>query len=197
MTNLSNKYRFSFTAGALLHEEMVMAANELIHHDFKIERLSASVLKKDRSKTNKREFAEVALRIKTLDDKEIEFLAKGSIVLSKQVALLACVRAYSFIRDFFFYVILDKVNLFDFSLTERDYISFVRSRELDHPELEALADSTKYKVKQVLFRIIDQAELIDSIKSKNINPNFLEPRLGAWLSEQGKLNEVKLLLGWV
>ena len=195
MTNISNKYRFSFTAGALLHEEMVLAANELIHHDFKLELLSASVLKKDRSKTNKREFAEVALRLKTLDDKEIEFLAKGSIVLSKQVALLACVRAYSFIRDFFSYVILDKVSLFDFSLTERDYISFVRSRELDHPELEALADSTKYKVKQVLFRIIDQAELIDSIKSKNINPNFLEPRLGAWLSEQGKLNEVKLLLG--
>lgn len=195
MTNISSKYRFSFTAGALLHEEMVLAANGLIHHDFKLERLSASVLKKDRSKTNKREFAEVALRLKTLDDKEIEFLAKGSIVLSKQVALLACVRAYSFIRDFFSYVILDKVSLFDFSLTERDYISFVRSRELDHPEFEALADSTKYKVKQVLFRIIDQAELIDSIKSKNINPNFLDPRLGAWLIEQGKLNEVKLLLG--
>lgn len=195
MTNISNKYRFSFTAGALLHKEMVLAANELIHHDFKLERLSASVLKKDRSKTNKREFAEVALRLKTLDDKEIEFLAKGSIVLSKQVALLACVRAYSFIRDFFSYVILDKVSLFDFSLTERDYISFVRSRELDHPELEALADSTKYKVKQVLFRILDQAELIDSIKSKHINPNFLEPRLGVWLTEQGKLNEVKLLLG--
>lgn len=174
---------------------MVLAANELIHHDFKLERLSASVLNKDRSKTNKREFAEVALRLKTLDDKEIEFLAKGSLALSKQVALLACVRAYSFIRDFFSYVILDKVSLFDFSLTERDYISFVRSRELDHPELEALADSTKYKVKQVLFRILDQAELIDSIKSKHINPNFLEPRLGAWLTEQGKLNEVKLLLG--
>lgn len=195
MTNISNKYRFSFTAGALLHEEMMLAANELIHHDFKLERLSASVLNKDRSKTNKREFAEVALRLKTLDDKEIEFLAKGSLALSKQVALLACVRAYSFIRDFFSYVILDKVSLFDFSLTERDYISFVRSRELDHPELEALADSTKYKVKQVLFRILDQAELIDSINSKHINPNFLEPRLSAWLIEQGKLNEVKLLLG--
>lgn len=195
MINTSNKYRFSFTAGALLHEEMVLAANELIHHDFKLERLSASVLNKERSKTNKREFAEVALRLKTLDDKEIEFLAKGSLALSKQVALLACVRAYSFIRDFFSYVILDKVSLFDFSLTERDYLSFVRSRELDHPELDALADSTKYKVKQVLFRILDQAELIDSIKSKHINPNFLEPRLGAWLIEQGKLNEVKLLLG--
>lgn len=195
MTSSTKKYRFSFTAGALLHEEMVLAANELILHDFKLERLSASILKKDRSKTNKREFAEVALRLKTLDDKEIEFLAKGSLALSKQVALLACVRAYSFIRDFFSYVILDKVNLFDFSLTERDYISFVRGRELDHPELEALADSTKYKVKQVLFRILHQAELIESIKSKHINPNFLEPRLGAWLTEQGKLNEVKLLLG--
>lgn len=195
MTSTTNKYRFSFTAGALLHEEMMLAANELIHQEFKLDRLSASVLNKDRGKTNKREFAEVALRLKTLENKEVEILAKGSLVISKQVALLACIRAYSFIRDFFTYVILDKVNLFDFSLTERDYISFVRNRELDHPELEALADSTKYKVKQVLFKILDQAELIDSIKSKHINPNFLEPRLGAWLAEQGKLNEVKLLLG--
>lgn len=189
------KYRFSFTAGALLHEEMILAANDLIDKNFDLDQLSASVLNKERSKTNKREFAEVTLRLKTLENKEVELLAKGSLTLSKQIALLACIRAYSFIRDFFIYVILDKVSLFDFSLTERDYISFVRNRELEHPELEALADSTKYKVKQVLFKILDQAELIDSIKSKHINPNFLEPRLGAWLAEQGKLNEVKLLLG--
>jgi hypothetical protein len=188
-------YRFSFTAGALMRKEMVLAAKELIKQDFELKQLSPNVLNKDRSKTNKREFAEVALRLKTLDDKEVEFLAEGSLSLSKQVALLACIRAYEFIKDFFAHVILEKVNLYDFSLTERDYISFIRSREMDHPELESLADSTKYKVKQVLFRILDQAELIDSIKSKHINPNFLEPRLGAWLTEQGKLNEVKLLLG--
>jgi hypothetical protein len=195
MTSSTNKYRFSFTAGALLHEEMVLAANELINEHFELERLSAEVLKKDRSKTNKREFAEVALRLKTLDKKEVEFLAKGSLAVSKQVALLACIRAYDFIRDFFDHVILEKVTLFDFSLTERDYISFVRSKEMDHPELEGLADSTKYKVKQVLFKMLVQAELIDSIKSKQINPNYLESRLNTWLTKQGKLNDVKLLLG--
>lgn len=195
MADVINRYRFSFTAGALLHEEMVISANALINENFEIDRLSPKILNKDRSKTNKREFAEVALRLKTLDNEEVEFLASGSMSLSKQVALLACIRAYNFIKDFFSIVILDKVSLLDFSLTERDYNSFVRSKELDHPELEHLADSTKYKIKQVLFKILHQAEFIDSIESKQIHLNYIEPELRSWLIATGKLNELKLLLG--
>lgn len=195
MTEISRKYRFSFTAGALLHQEMRLAAEALILADFDLKELSPELLMKSRSKTNKREFAEVALRLKTLDKQEVELLAQASLTVSKQVALLACIRAYDFIKDFFNEVILDKMSLFDFSLTERDYISFVRNKELEHPELEALAESTRYKVKQVVFRILHQAELIDTPKLKNININYLDPLLKESLAEKGKINEVKLLLG--
>jgi hypothetical protein len=174
---------------------MKLVADIIVSENKSVDTISHEVLDKSREKTSKREFSEVTLRLRSLDAKEIEYLAHGSLQLSKQVALLACIRSYGFIKDFIEDVILEKVSLYDFSLTERDYNSFVRNKEIDHPELEEIADSTKYKIKQVLFRILDQSDMIDSIKEKQINHNYLESSLATYLGSMGKHNEIKLLLG--
>ena len=41
----------------------------------------------------------------------------------------------------------------DFNLTDTDYLSFIRRKEVDHDELAELTDLTQGKVKQVIRRI--------------------------------------------
>lgn len=188
----SSKYRFSFTAGSLLLDEMRVTAQELLESGVALNQLSSDILGKSRGKTNKREFAEVTLRMSTLDPFEVEQLASGPLEIARQIALLACIRSYGFIRDFLADVVLEKIQLFDFSISDRDYNAFIARKEMDHKELEDLADSTKYKIKQVLFRILVQAKLVDTIKNRTINAHYLEPQLKSWLQEQGKVDELKL-----
>ena len=44
-----------------------------------------------------------------------------------------------------------------------------------HQELEKFSDSTLKKAKQVMFRILEQAEIIDNVKDRTIQPQILQP----------------------
>ena len=56
----------------------------------------------------------------------------------------------------------------DFNLTDTDYISFIRRKEINHDELANLTDQTQAKVKQVIFKILEQAGIIDNVRDKEI-----------------------------
>lgn len=178
-----------------MHAEMKLVGKQMISNSFLISSLDPKSLKKERLATSKRQFREVMYRLGHLESEEVKMLVESGNILSKQIAFLACIRSYRFIYDFLNEVVLEKISLFDYSITDRDYFSFLRRKELEHPEIGQLADSTKDKVKQVLFRILYQTELIDSSMQRNINPDYIDPTLRTWLGEEGKLNEVKLLLG--
>ena len=61
----------------------------------------------------------------------------------------------------------------DYNLTETDYISFIRRKEINHDELANLTDQTQAKVKQVIFKILEQAGIIDNVEDKEIQLQIL------------------------
>lgn len=189
------RYRFSFTAGALMQKEMLIVASFARQNNISLNEIDASILAKARAKTNKREFSEVSIRLKTLSQEELTLFTNANDRLAKQLCLLACLRTYNFIKDFFTEVILEKITLYDFKIVDRDYNSFIHKMQMEHPELEALSESTKLKIKQVLFRILVQSKIIDSLKGKHINLNYLEPELKSLLQQNSRKAEIKLLLG--
>ncbi len=190
---VDSTYRFSFTAASLMVTELYELACKVVESGAKIESMTAKDLKKERAVTSKREFTEIQLRLATLTRRELEFLTEAKFDERKLLCLVAFGRTYGFFRDFVEEVLVEKVSLFDFHLTDRDYFTFVNRKQIDHEELERLADSTKKKIKQVVFKVLEQAGIIDSIKTKNL----LIPHIGRSFEKlicQTNPYDLKLLL---
>lgn len=167
----SHKYDFSFTAASLRLNEMILVANATLDKrdiDF-INELGAG-----KSTTGKRMFAEFNKRISKLSELELRYLVDADLVSQKQIAFLSVCKAYGFIRDFVIEVLREKMMVFDDQITEGDYISFLRRKQELHPELEKITEITISKIKQVTFKILEQAGIIDNIKSKKIQPQLLD-----------------------
>jgi len=166
-----HKYDFSFTAASLRLNEMILVANATLDKrdiDF-INELGAG-----KSTTGKRMFAEFNKRISKLSELELRYLVDADLVSQKQIAFLSVCKAYGFIRDFVIEVLREKMMVFDDQITEGDYISFLRRKQELHPELEKITEITISKIKQVTFKILEQAGIIDNIKSKKIQPQLLD-----------------------
>jgi Putative inner membrane protein (DUF1819) len=188
-----NKYRFSFTAASLMVSEMVELSCKLVESGANVASLTADDHKRERAVTSKREFLEIQLRLATLTIRELEFLAEAKFEERKLLCLIAFGRTYGFFKDFIEEVLLEKVSLYDLHLADRDYFTFVNRKQIDHEELDQLANSTKKKIKQVVFKVLEQAGIIDSIKTRNIQI----PHIGRAFEKlicQTNPNDLKLLL---
>lgn len=188
-----NKYRFSFTAASLLLNELISFSRMILEENILLEDLKPEMMNRERAKTKKREFAELFIRLKVLDRPLMEKLVYGTQDDQKQIAIIVFGRAYSFFRDFMDEVVQEKVTLFDFKITDRDYNSFVSRKSIDHEELEQLAQTTKSKIKQVVIKVLHQAGIIDNIKDRNIMVPMVDWKLEQVIAATDP-NDLKLLL---
>jgi hypothetical protein len=68
-------------------------------------------------------------------------------ILSQNKLPFVCMQNVFIIRDFVVEAIREKILVFDYQITEGDYISFYR-RKLDlHPEMDTITELTEKKIK--------------------------------------------------
>ena len=166
-----SKYQFSFTAASLRLNDFVQTARLKKEHqvvDY------VNLLGAGNSATGKRMIAEYNKRLATLTDEQMSVLIDGYLSSQKQIALLAICKTYAFIRDFTVEVIREKLLLFDYEVSDGEFIAFLRRKTESHPELEKITDKTTYKIRQVTFKILEQAGIIDNIKNRHIQAQFIE-----------------------
>lgn len=142
--------------------------------DLNIVKESGVVFGSVKSRTTDREFREIRKRLEKLTNQQKGILIHGDLNSQKQIAFLAACKHYAFIRDFSIDVVRDKVLVFDYQLHESDYNSFINNKILIHPELEEFSESTKKKAKQVMYRILEQAGIINNAVEKTILPQILQ-----------------------
>ena len=188
-----NFYKFSFTALSLKVKETIFLAQKLKNEDLTLDDLSPYDLSDPRGATSKRKFQELIRRLHQLSEDEISLLAHGNQEAQKQICLLAFARYYRFFYEFVTEVMLDKIMVFDYELTDRDVNSFISRKSIDHPELESLAETTRKKVIQVLWKVLEQAELINSVQERKIIPPFLDERLEKLILKSNP-NDLKVFL---
>lgn len=167
-------YRFTMTGASLMVSEFVELAKILTKDNFSSEDLSGYEMNKDRETTKKRELRELKFRLNHLSEKEIQTLTVTRIENQKLITFLANVRLYRILREFIEEVIWDKVIVFDEQLGYRDFANFIYNKTLIYQEIENLSETTIKKVRQVIFKMLEQAGLIDSVKSKKIQIPFLD-----------------------
>jgi len=166
MTESTFKYEFSLTGSSLRVNEMILFATKYINEGL-------LEFKSDKGTTNKRMVSEFKKRIDNLTVNQQELLLNSNFSNQKQLAFLSACKTYSLLRDFVIEVVSEKYLIMDFNLSDTDYISFIRRKEINHDELANLTDQTQAKVKQVIFKILEQAGIINNVRDKEIQLQLL------------------------
>ena len=175
----TDTYILSFTsAGLAFSESIVIAETYLMLGDWKAtkEKVKSENLIQARTRSSlQRVYREIEPRLKELSADQLELLVEGTIQEQKQLLWLAVCKRYAYIREFAVEVIHEKYMRMDYEVTDFDYDAFFNRKADWHEELDRLADSTRRKIKTVIFRMLREAEIID--QDHIILPTILTRRM--------------------
>ena len=178
MATESNIYNMSFTAGAAMLNEMHAVAEAFLECDgdwklTKEKTFRENLMEKEKMSSNQRYFALMKQRIEVLNSAELYMLVNGTVAIRRLIVLLAICKAHSFIYDFIsenvrdcFYNQYEKISPANFN-------EFYNEKKYVHPELEKVTELTVGKMRQVIFRILEQTELIEDAESGILHRPYL------------------------
>jgi len=167
-------YRLSLTGADAMIPEFVRIA-QWIHQGNRMSDLDPAIVGREKKVTNQRKLRELKRRIEKLTPKQIEILVDGDPDSQKQITHLALCKSYRIYHDFVTEVLAEKIQVFDHQLTELDYNSFISRKKTDDQKLDEAAEATHKYVKQIIFKMLHQVEIIDSLS----NPIILSQRLNS------------------
>lgn len=159
-----DRYALSFTSGALLTREAVIAAPLFLEvRDWGLVRdrlRSENLLQARTASSGFRLAREVAQRLAVLTDPELELLRDASPSERGHLMWVAACRRYALIGDFAEEVVRERFLLLTPTLGYDDFDSFVRGKALWHPELAEVKDSTLQKLRSTVFRMLTESALL-------------------------------------
>ncbi len=175
----TTKYTMSFTTGGLfLHESMTVAGLYLDLGDWTAVRdrvISGNLLQTRTVNTARRIIGEISARLKILTEEEMRILMDGSRQDRQHILWMAVCQRYRFIREFAVEVIREKYLRLDMNLSHEDYDAFFNARAEWDDKLERLAETTRKKLRSVVFKMLREADLLT--RDHIINPVMLSPRV--------------------
>ena len=174
-------YSMSFSTGGLFRLESVELALIFLEiNDWtavQIKVLADNLLQARTINTSKRFCREIISRLKTLTRSEVELLVHGNIQEQSYLLWLAICRRYKFIADFAVEIIRERFINLKADLHNEDFNSFFDRKSEWHPEIDKLRPSTRNKLRQVLFKILREADLLSDnniINAAILSPRFME-----------------------
>lgn len=169
----------SFTPGALFHQESLKLVflyfDVMSWAEARAIAVEDNLLQTRTTNSGKRITREICSRLKHLHGDELMILQNGSSQEQTQVLWLAICRKYTFINDFAVEVIREKFLTFQHDLLPSDYDAFFNAKAVWHEELEQITASTRAKLKQVIFRMLRETDIINA--HGVINPVILSERV--------------------
>lgn len=178
---IEEKYRLSFTSGALLANESSLVV-DAYGQTMDWSRTRQLILDENRLQTRTIQSSKIILReiigrLKTLTKSQIDFFRSASLLEQKSLLWFAICKHYKFIGDFAIEVVREKYLKLDYILSRENYDRFFNDKAEWHPELEKLTERSKQELRKNLFRIMREAEIIDSnntIISAILSKEFIE-----------------------
>lgn len=179
MTKAKDRYSMSFTTGSLFRIESVKLANLYFEikdwDEVRNSVISDNLLQARTQNTLRRVCREIISRLKTLALNEIELLIQGSSQEQGYLLWIAVCRRYKFIADFAVEIIREHFLSLKAVLRYEDFDAFLNRKSEWHPELDEITSTTRSKLRQVLFKILREADLLTV--NNTINAAMLSPRL--------------------
>jgi hypothetical protein len=174
------KYLLSFTTMSLnIYETGEVAKLYLKYKNWDEVRkiiIDENYLQKGAMSTLKRQFIEIKRRLNNLTEEELNYLANNDFE-AKYIVMLAAFKTYEMIYDFAIEVLREKFLKEDLNIINSDFETFIESKKLAYENLNTITDNTKYKLKQVMFKMFEEASLITSTKEKIIKKPLMSENL--------------------
>lgn len=172
-------YSMSFTTASLLSHESILVAEMFADVDDwdEVRRriLSDNRLQMRTTNAAKRIFSEVASRLRQLTPDQMAYMLTAERREQNYLLWLAYCKRYRFVYDFAVEVVQEKFRRLDLSLTYEEYDIFFNNKAEWHPEVARIAEATRKKQRQFLFKSMREAELLSD--AGQIMPVFLSPHL--------------------
>lgn len=181
-------YQLSFTTGGLfLQEASTVAECYLRLGDWPATRAQVrqeNLLQVRTAAAATRISKEITARLQQLNEVELQTLLGSSLRDQAYLLWVAACRRYAFIREFAIEVLREQYLLLRRQVSFADYDSFYNGKALWHAELDDIAHSTQLKLRQNLFRMLREADLVS--EKHEIHPAQLSPHLAQLLAKQGR-----------
>ncbi len=172
-------YSLSFTTGGLFHQESLILGKLYVEANdwdrVRTQVLSENLLQSRTLNTSKRQCREIISRLETLERSELDLLIYGSTQEQKYLLWMAVCRCYRFIAEFAEEVFRERYIGLKPDLQYVEFDFFFNKKSEWHPELEKIKPTTKNKLRQVLFKILREADLLTT--KNTINASMLSQRL--------------------
>ena len=173
------KYLLSFTAATVLAIDMRILAKDYLEcqnwNDVLLHVRKDNILQRRTVSTSSRIASELITRLQKLNTEELEYLANSDIEICKMLSWVAICRTYDFIRDFAIEVVREHYLFGTMNVTYTDYASFINMKSEFHPELNSVTEATLQKLRQVLFKMMSEAGIIE--EKTHIIPTIMPPEL--------------------
>lgn len=162
---IATKYSMSFTTGALFYHESakIVELFSSLKHWEKIREVvvAENAIQARTTNTLKRITNEIISRLRMLSEQELTFFAEATYIERRYILWLAICRRYAFIGDFAVDVIHDNFISLKNTVSYDDYAVFFNKKAEWHNEVDRVAASTRRKLRQTLFQILREANLLD------------------------------------
>lgn len=182
------EYNMSFTAGGLFYLESPDVAE--LYFDCKDWAIVKEKLQIDntiQSKTQaslKRFSREIISRLKLLNEDQLGLLISGNSQEKKCLLWIAICKKHKFINDFAVEVVREKYLHLDYKMAYRDFDKFFNKKSEWHHELEELTESSRNKLRQVVFRMMREADIL--LPNDEINRIHFSSRLAKTITPNNK-----------
>jgi hypothetical protein len=161
----NQRYKMSFTSGGLfLNESIAVAALHQHGENWSqtlARALEVGMTSLPKAASNRRALREIVNRLSTLRDEEIRFLTDEAERQDQQYLLwVAACRAYQFVREFAVEVICDRHLSLQLDLPLESFDIFFAAKADWDDGLASISDTTRNKLRQILFRMMREASVI-------------------------------------
>jgi hypothetical protein len=95
-------------------------------------------------------------RLEALNDAELHMLVNSTVAVRRLLILLAICKAHAFIYDFITESVRECFYNMHEKVTHASFNEFYNEKKYEHPELEKVTEQTVAKMRQVIFRILEQ-----------------------------------------
>ena len=104
-------------------------------------------------------------------------LVNSTVSVRRLIVLLAICKAHPFIYDFISEVVRERFyNQYE-RISHADFNEFYNENKYVHPELEKVTEQTVAKMRQVIFRILEQTEIIEDAESGILRRPYLSENI--------------------
>ena len=124
-----------------------------------------NILQKRSPATAKRQARLIRHRLELMTPELWRMVAEGNAEVATQALLAAAIKHTRLLGDFLDRVVRQHILSFDFHLSAGAWSDFIESCEYLDPNVRRWTESTRLKLRQVVFRILAEAKYIDSTRS--------------------------------